>query len=99
MVVMADSRPPMYWENRNGACLRDPRLSYERGHTQGRRMGGGYCSDGGRHHSARYRTGLASARPSIANAAAKPNDAMNHGCHRLKLVPPSMAQVTKVAYR
>ena len=31
------------------------------------------------------------------NPAANPNDAMNHGCHRLKLVPPSRAQVTKVA--
>ena len=39
----------------------------------------------------------ASAHPSIANPAANPNDAMNHGCHRLKLVPPSRAQVAKVA--
>jgi hypothetical protein len=39
----------------------------------------------------------ANAHPSIANPAAHPNDAMNHGCHRLKLVPPSSADAAKLA--
>ena len=36
-------------------------------------------------------------QPSIEKQAANPNDAMNHGCHKLKLLPPIRAQVTKVA--
>ena len=38
-----------------------------------------------------------SAHPSPAKTAARPSEAMNQGCHRLKLEPPIRAQATKVA--
>src|SRR5262249_32857456 len=49
--------------------------------------------------AARYELLLSRTPPTMANAAARPSDAMNHACHKLKLEHPSKTHVTKVAVR